>query len=491
MNLSKRVAKNTLIQIIGKILSTILGLFSLALITRYLGQAGFGDYTTIINYLTIFAMVADLGLTLVTVQLISGTEDKQEEDYSLKNLFTFRLVSIVAFLIISLVISLFLPYSREIKYGILISSPYFIFPALTQIIVGLLQKRLKMGKAVIAELVSRLVLILGVIFVWQQGAGLNGVLLATLASGLASFIFHFLLAKNLASFGLAWDFAYWRTITKKSWPLAITIVLNLLYLKTDIIFLSFFKDSTEVGIYGAAYRVIDVLTTIPFMFAGLILPIITASWLKSQFDFFKNTLQRSFDFMMMFSLPLLVGGIMLAKPIMEVVAGSEFIPSGKILALLMVAVTFIFAGVIFSHAVIALDKQRKLIPYYIFTSLSALIAYFILIPRYSGVGAAIVTIYSEAVIAIFSAYVVYRQIKFFPNLTVLFKSALASIIMLLFIRLWPWSSAVNIFQLLLMVSMAGAVYIFSLFLLGGVSKEDINILLKTKTKTSINPSNDN
>ena len=52
MSLAKKVAQNTLVQIIGKIVSTILGIFSLALMTRYLGQAGFGDYTTINTFLT-------------------------------------------------------------------------------------------------------------------------------------------------------------------------------------------------------------------------------------------------------------------------------------------------------------------------------------------------------------------------------------------------------------------------------------------------------
>ena len=97
MSLSKKIAKNTIIQIIGKVLSTALGLFSLALITRYLGQSGYGDYTTVINFLTIFAVLADFGLTLVTVQMISGVPEGEKENKILNNLFTFRLVTIVLF----------------------------------------------------------------------------------------------------------------------------------------------------------------------------------------------------------------------------------------------------------------------------------------------------------------------------------------------------------------------------------------------------------
>lgn len=46
-----------------------------------------------------------------------------------------------------------------------------------------------------------------------------------------------------------------------------------MYLKTDTLILSLIKSPEEVGLYGAAYRIIDVPTTLPYMFAGIILPI--------------------------------------------------------------------------------------------------------------------------------------------------------------------------------------------------------------------------
>ncbi len=39
---ARRIAHNMIYQVAGKILSTILGLIALAMMTRYLGQEGFG-----------------------------------------------------------------------------------------------------------------------------------------------------------------------------------------------------------------------------------------------------------------------------------------------------------------------------------------------------------------------------------------------------------------------------------------------------------------
>jgi O-antigen/teichoic acid export membrane protein len=483
MSLSKKIAKNTAIQLIGKVASTALGLFSLALITRYLGQSGFGEYTTIINFLTIFAVFADLGLTLVTVQMISGALDSEKENKILNNLFTFRLITIIFFLALSPLVLFFTPYSQAIKIGILITTPYFIFPALTQIIVGLLQKKLSMERAVLSELASRLVLIIGIVLVWQFNKGLTGILLATLLSGATSFLFHYFLAKKFAHLKLAWDFSFWKKIMIKSWPLAITIVLNLIYLRTDIIFLSLFKSSAEVGLYGAAYRVIDVLTTIPFMFAGLILPIMTTAWLEGKRDYFKKTLQRSFDFMTISALPLMVGGIMLSKPIMILVAGQDFAASGKILSLLIIAVGFIFLGTMFSHAVIAIDKQKKLIGFYIFTSITSLAGYLILIPRFSYFGAAAITIYSEALIAIFASYCVFKYSHFVPKINIILKAMVASFLMGFFIYIYPNHLKDGFLDLIATTIISALIYGLFLFLLGGIHLNDLKIIFK-KSKSS-------
>lgn len=85
---------------------------------------------------------------------------------------------------------------------------------------------------------------------------------------------HFIYAHRYVRISFIFDASVWKDIIQRSWPLIITIVLNLVYLKADILILSLFKSQADVGLYGAAYRVIDVLVTIPFMIGGTILPIL-------------------------------------------------------------------------------------------------------------------------------------------------------------------------------------------------------------------------
>ncbi len=221
MNLYKKIAYNTVVQIISKVVSTILGLIAVAIMTRYLGQSGFGDYITIITFLSFFAVIADLGLTLVTTQLIS--QPNADQDKILGNLLSLRLATAVIFLGLSPVVVLFFPYSAQIKIGVAIVSFSFLFTALSQIFVGLFQKQLRMDKVSWAEVISRAVLVLGVALAQKNDWGLLGLAYATTFSSAVSFLLHYIFSCKYARVKLLFDKALWLKIFKYSWPLAVTI----------------------------------------------------------------------------------------------------------------------------------------------------------------------------------------------------------------------------------------------------------------------------
>jgi len=470
MTLSAQVAYNTIIQIIGKAIATILGLAAIAVMARYLKEIGFGQYTTIITFLSFFGITADFGLTLVTSQMISRPGNNQT--VLLNNLFSLRLISAVVFLGLAPLIVLFFPYEPIIKLGVAITVLSFFFTALNQILVGFFQKNLTMTVVATAEVVSRTVLLGGIIITAYLNLGLISIMAATVVSSLISFIMHYWFSRCFIKISWQIDLAVWREIIKKSWPLGLTIFFNLIYLRADIFILSLLKSQADVGIYGATYKVIDVLTTLPFMFAGLILPILTTERAGQNFLKFNQVLQKSFDAMIMLAIPLIIGAQLTAGPLMLLIAGENFVQSGYILRILILAIGFIFIGCLFAHAVIALDKQKNIIGAYIFTALTSLAGYLVFIPRFSYYGAAWVTVYSELAIALFSLYIVIKYSQFRPNLTILLKSSAASLVMALSVYL-----LIGKLNLILIILLAGAIYLFCLYLLKGLNKENFKELI--------------
>jgi len=480
MGLKAKIARNASIQIVSKVLSTILGVFSVFLMTRYLGKFSYGEYTTIVTFLSIFAIIADLGLTLVTVQMISHPENESQENKILNNLFTLRLVSIVGLILLGPIIAIFLPYSATIKFGIFIAALSFIFPALSQVLVALFQKKLTMDYVSWSEILSRIAMLAGVAISIYFKLGLNAILYSLVISSALGFFIQFYFSRKFTKINLAWDFSVWKNVFKKSWPLALTIIFNLIYLKTDTLILSLVKSQEEVGIYGAAYRVIDVLITLPYMFCGIVLPILTAAWAAQNFSYFKIVFQKSYDFMIVLAVPFIIGAQFLSSEIMILVGGANFSDSGLALQILIGAASLIFVSCIFAHAIIAVDKAKKTISAYIFTAITSLIGYLIFIPKYSYIGAAWVTIYSEATITFLLAYLAYRHTNFFPNNKIFFKSILASAFMAGFLWSLPKYFYQNTGGLFITIISATIVYLLALILLKAINKDDIKMFLLMK-----------
>jgi O-antigen/teichoic acid export membrane protein len=475
MHLATKVAYNTIIQVISKVVATVLGLFTVAIMTRYLGTAGFGEYTTIITFLAIFGVIADLGLTLVTVQMISqpGVDEKKVLD----NLFSLRFLTAIIFLSIAPVAAWFFPYGHDIKIGIIIVVFSFFFIALNQIFTAIFQKHLRMDKVSIAENVSRVVLLAGTLLTVRAGLGLKGILFSIVAGSFVQFVILYFFSRRFAKLNFAFDFSLWREVAQKSWPLALTIFFNLIYLKADTLILSLMKSQSEVGIYGASYKVIDILTTIPFLFAGVVLPILAADWAAKAEERFRKILQKSFDLMIILAVPLVIGTQVIAAPVMVMVAGKEFAEAGIILRILIFAAGFVFVSSFFAHVMVALDKQRRIIPAYVFTAVTALAGYLIFIPRFSYFGAAAVTVYSEAAITAFMVFYAWRFAKFFPRLGIFCKSLAAALIMGAGLFFLPAVFYANGWRLSAAIIIASLVYFAALYLVRGIDKKDLALLM--------------
>jgi O-antigen/teichoic acid export membrane protein len=475
MKLSTKIAYNTIVQVAGKFAATALGLITIALITRSLGSFGYGQYTTIITFLSFFAIVAEMGLTLTTVKMISQPGVDQEQ--VLGSLFGLRIAISLLFIGVAPLTIYFFPYEHTIKAGVLIAALSFIFLSFNQITTGLFQKELRMDKASIADIMGKALLVILIYLCVKSNIGIYGILAATALSSAFCFIVSYLFSLQFSKIVPTFNFQQWKEILAKSWPLALCMAFNLLYLKTDTLLLSILERPSrigimnEVGLYGASYRIIDVLITFPYMFSGIVLPIMARQWHSGDQDGFARTTQKSLDLMVIAAVPMVIGTQFLAEKIMLLVAGRDFVDSGPILRYLVVAAGLIYIGNVFAHGAVAIDKQKEIVLAYFFTAITSVAGYLLFIPRYSYTGAALVTIYSEGAVALQLFYLVWRHTRFTPSLMMLSKTLLASVPMAVFL-----SFAGNT-NLVVTILSAMAIYLCSLFVFKGISKDDFLVLL--------------
>ena len=477
MSDTTKVAKNSLIQMFGKIFSMFFGIIGIGIMTRYLGQEGFGKYTTIITFTQIFTVFLDLGLSNVTLKMISHENDENTEKI-ISKIFTLRFFLNFLIFLAPAIAQLF-PYSNDIKQGILICSFAFFFTNLIQILVVLLQKKLNTTAYAIGEIFSKLIFLLSIIYIVTNSLELKYILIFSILSNFVYFINVFIGARKYSKIKFKIDLKFWKEVLIMCWPFAVSIILNLIYFRGDTFILSLLKPQADVGIYGAAYKVLEIYDMFPILFVNLILPILDRSYKQKDFERFKRIVQKIFDFFLMIAIPLVFGGILLSKDVIILVAGKDFIKAGGVLQILILAMSIITFGALFCSLIIAVNKQKKMTIGYITAAVISIIGYLVLIPKYSYYGAAITTVVVELIVTIFAIVIFKKETKFLPSIKSVYKILASSIIMFIFIYLLKYQLNLNI---LIMLPLAIIVYFTFLYLIGGINKEILDELKNKNIK---------
>jgi O-antigen/teichoic acid export membrane protein len=266
-----------------------------------------------------------------------------------------------------------------------------------------------------------------------------------------------------------------RLITKvafsKMWPTALAVIFNTFYLQGDRVILPIYVSQSEVGLYGSAYRVLDVVIQTAAMVMGLLMPLATAAWARHDLLTFRKRYQLSFDLMMALLLPMVVGAVVLATPLMRFVGGVEFAAAGPILVWLSVAMFAIIIGMTFGHLVLALNRQKQALWVYISTAILSVIAYFIFIPRYGVFGAAGVTVGAEFFAGLMLFAVASYYAKFFPAIKQFLKIVFASSVMGLLVYL------IQSIHFLFSVALGAAIYLILIVSLKVVSHSTLKDVL--------------
>ncbi len=473
-SLARSIAQNTIIHLIGRVISIAMALVVVAIMTRALGPIGFGGYSTIIAFLQFFGIIVDFGLTLTANRMLGATINQEDTNRLMSNMMTLRFVSAVVFLGIAPCVALLFPYPTAVKEGMFLTTFSFLAIIMGQTLVPVFQKELRMMYPTIAELAGRVALLAGVGLAAYFHAGFLWFMIAIVIGSAVQYIFLSSFVKKFIRLTWAFDWNLWRKIIIVSWPIGLSILFNLVYLKADTIFLSVMRPQAEVGFYGASYRVIDQFTALATMFINLVLPPLTAAWITKDQTRFRTLFQGAFDAYAILALPLLAGALFLGPRLMELIASRAFTVSGTILGIHMIAMVFVFFSTLFGHVIVVIEKQRSMIWGYAINAAIGLLLYALLIPRYGMFGAAWATVATEIVITLLTYCVAYRTTKIVPHLSVLLKSVLAAGIMGIFLYALRGTN--------LAILMIGSMLIYgvALYALGGIKKETVREILSMR-----------
>jgi polysaccharide transporter, PST family len=478
------LAKSSLLQMSGKILGIFFGLATFYLLLHFFGTEGYGVFTTALTYVTFFSIIVDFGLTITTAQMVS--EKGADEQKILANLFALRVVSALLFMALAPLSAWLLPGTEKIFPLVCIASATYFFGAIAQMFMGVFQKRLELATPVLAEMASRAISLVGIAIVGFTSGSLADATIAFTVGSLFQFVVMILATHRRIPLHFAWDFSMWGEIIRRSWPIGISIFFNLLYLKGDVLFLwAFGKTDLEIGQYGSAYKVVDILTMVPVTFMGLMLPLLTSAWTEKNLTLFTKRVQQTLDLFALISLPFVFGAWAIGVLLMTTLK-PDLVLAGQLLWILIPAASVVFFGSLFGHTVVAIQAQRPMTWNYCIVALLGLFGYFTLVPPFGAWGAAWVTLLCESAIALLAFGVVRKRWTAPISWKIPGKALAASVAMLILLALLraPLSSFSPVVQLLVFLLVGTVTYIGVIALLKGPTLVDAKRLLSADAQQS-------
>lgn len=469
MSVAKKIAFNTFISVSARMLGMLLALLSIGFLTRYLGPEGFGEYSTILAFLFIFSIAADFGLQTVMVREISKPE--ADEKKIVGNIFGLRMAIAAAIFSAASVLVYFFPYSQNVKQGVLMVCVANFFGSLIQLLSGVFQKYLDTAKLALAEISARLLQTALIIIFIRADLGFFPLVAAIAASNIFNFLLIHRFARRYVPFEILADLDFWKKTLAISLPIGISSMLTLVYFKFNAIILSLIKGQAEVGLFSAAYKVLEVSIFIPAVFAGLVMPFFSKYAFSDNARFLRY-FQRAFDITSLVALPMTIGGILFSEEIMRLIGGEKFAPAAPSLVVIMIATGFIFYGNLFGNALISLNRQKTLMFIYAAGAVLSLPLNLFFIKNYSYFGAALVTAAVEFLVVGGMAVIFYKTTNVLPDFKIPLKALFASLAMagaIVFSKKFGFVPSFFI---------ASAVYLASVYLIGGITREEINLIFK-------------
>ena len=464
---TRKIAYNTVVQVVGKVVITLIAGISVIVLTRYLGAEDYGKFNLALAYLSLFGIFADVGLFTIVVREISKTPERTEE--LIGNVLTLRLVLSVAVILAAFGVSQFLPYAPDVRIAILIAGVAIFFGLLNSSLITVFQARLRMDYAVIADTVGRSAAFAAVLVVAGLNLGFYAIVATAAVGSFITLLVTYYFARKLVRIRLLTDLAVSKEMLLASLPLGAALALNQIYFKADLFLLSLFRSYQDVGLYALVVKILEILLAFVGFFYNSIFPLLS-KYIADKDDRVRTTLQTSFDFLAMTAVPVAVGGWFVAPQLISLAGGAEFLAATQPLQALLIAAAFAFVSGLFGFALVAKSRVKALLWLNVVALIVNVGLNVIFIPQYGIMAAAVITALSELGVLLGAYYLTRRYFGFFPHFQLLPKVFVAATVM-------GGAMFVTGFLPLFALAPFGAlVYAGTLYLIGGIDKATLSKL---------------
>jgi O-antigen/teichoic acid export membrane protein len=402
---ARRVLQNFGFLIGGRSLGDGFTFLLFVFLSRRFGQEGIGLYSFAVGLTGLVAVAADFGLYAFSIKELSRCEGSVRDSYG--PFLGLRLIFTAAVVTVGLGASFaLLPLSGEssaIIPIILIIGTYQLMLTLingaTAVLIsqnearlaGTIEVTLKAGSALAAMLIG------------LAGGDLRTVLAALPAIAVIQAVVAYGIV--FAKYGAPRFVASSSSIIEKARetvPYGLSALLSQVHARSDVVLIGILVGTVAAGVYNVAYRMVFLLMFVPHFASVALLPV-TSKLYKRSSESLRVFYQRTTNFVLLLSLPAAAGLWLVAPDLIRLVFGGSFDQSVLILRVLAALLFFNFHRRLLGVFLMSCDLQTSRTHGIWTAAWVNLVGNLILIPTVGLTGAAISTVFSEALLVLFFA----------------------------------------------------------------------------------------
>ena len=401
------VKKNYIYNLCYQILIILLPLVTTPYLSRVLGANGIGIYSYTVSITTYFILLGSLGLNLYGQREIAYVQaDKEERDKVFSEIFWLKLIFMLLALFI-FYITLCIHNQYSLYYKIL------VLEILANIIdISWLYQGLEEFKKIVIR--NSFVKIISLCLVFILIKNQNDLWLYLLIYALSIFLGNGLLWLNGKKyFTLKSKHLNIKKHIKPSLILFIPQIAIQIYVVLDKTMLGvILHDMSEVGYYEQAQKIVKVLLTIVSSISIVMMPRIACCHANKDKSSISNYMLKTFQFIFMFSIPLMLGIILIADKFVPIFFGNGYNKVINVMQIMSPIVLFIgLSSTIGNGYLLSIKKQKE---YTISVVIGAVVNFLLnilLISKYKSIGACIATVIAEFSVTAVQLFYIQDQFK--------------------------------------------------------------------------------
>jgi len=467
-SLSAVVVKNSVFSLLGSWAIKILSFCFSVFVVRRLGGESYGQYSTVLAYVGIFAIFSDLGLAPYGLREVA--RDKEKTSGMFSNIVALRLI--LSFLAVAMTTgsAILSGRSPDLVLGIFVASCSLFLYAVQGPLDMLLMAKERLDYSATFSVVNQLVFVgLGTI-VLLKGYGVMGLIVASLCGVLAMASLSFVVIQRRLG-GLRWqvDPGTWPRLVKAAFPFGIIgFTLGLSY-KVDTVLLQYFQGDAVTGWYNAAYNLIFMLMTISHAVNISLYPSMVRQYVTNP-DRMVQIYNRALKYMFVLSLPIAAGTTILGDKIVLFLYSREFSAAILPLRVLIWVLPLMFLSELLGNIVVVHNQEHKVARSIGVSTAVNLILNLAFIPRFGLKAASVITVLTEAILVAQYLWMLRQELASIDRASAFFKPALAATLM--GAAAWAFRG----WNLWIIVATASVIYLTGIVLLGVVDKNEVYFL---------------